>query len=236
MKIHFFQHVPFEGLGIIEDWIHVKGYELTATRFFNGEKMPSPESFDWLIIIGGTMNVYDKAAYPWLVDEKRLIEEAISTDKIVLGICLGAQLIADVLGSRIYANRYKEIGWHNISMSERSSSFDMFREFPNKLEVFHWHGDTFDMPVGAVHIAESEACRNQAFIYDNRIVGLQFHLESTRDSVEKLISNSTNEIVEEPYIQSPDSMLSDNNRFVKINKMMKSLLNGLERVYSNIKS
>lgn len=227
MRIHYLQHVPFEGLASIENWAKFNGHLLSSTQFYQDEPLPKIEEFEFLVIMGGPMNIYEENKYPWLLREKIFIEQAIKHDKIVLGICLGAQLIADVLGAKISPNTEKEIGWFPIELTPEAQAFPVFSDFPNPLTVFHWHGDTFEIPQGATRMAKSEGCDNQAFIYNEKVIGLQFHLESTKSSVQKLIENSADELVEGKYIQKSKEMLSSEDNFKKINDAMNSLLNRL---------
>ena len=111
MNIHCIQHVPFENPGSIGDWIKHKGYRLSTTRLYGGESLPDIDPIDWVIIMGGPMGIYDEDKYPWLKEEKVFIKNALDKGKVVIGICLGAQLIAGVLGAKIYKNRYREIGY-----------------------------------------------------------------------------------------------------------------------------
>lgn len=224
MNIHYLQHVPFEGLGSIEAWARQNGHTLNATRFYRGEPLPAVETVDMLVIMGGPMNIYEEARYPWFADEKRFIEQIIVAGRRVLGICLGAQLIADVLGAKVYANHDKEIGWFPVKTTEAASLSKLFSVFPRQLDVFHWHGDTFDMPTGAVHVARSAGCAHQAFVYDERVVGLQFHLETTPSSAWQIIAHSEEELVEGRYIQTPQAMLANARRFGTINHAMHELL------------
>ncbi len=170
------------------------------------------------------MNIYEDNKYPWLTQEKRFIEQAIENEKIILGICLGSQLIADVLGAKVFPNPDKEIGWFPIELTSEAQSSQVFNVLPNSFTAFHWHGDTFDLPKGATRMAKSQACQNQAFIYGERVVGLQFHLESTPESVQAMIENCADEIVEGKYIQKPDEMRSHQDNFRKINEAMHTLL------------
>lgn len=227
MNIHYFQHVPFEGLGSIEDWVLARRHVLSATRFHRGEPLPAVEDVDLLVVMGGPMNIYEEAKYPWLVEEKRFIEQAIAAGRRVLGVCLGAQLVADVLGARVYANTDREIGWFPVETTEAVSASGLFGAFPSQIEVFHWHGDTFDIPAGAAHVARSSGCANQAFVYDDRVVGLQFHLETTPASARQIIAHCADEIVEGRYIQVPQAMLADARRFDAINGVMLGLLDRL---------
>ncbi len=230
MRIHYLQHVPFEGLGSIEKWAIAKGYSITATQLYSKHFFPAMEDFDWLIVMGGPMNIYEHEKYPWLNNEKRFLEQAIAAGKIVLGICLGAQLLAHVLGARIYPNRLKEIGWFPVCKTIKADNCNIFKSFPSSLDVFHWHGDTFDLPAGAFRLASSAVCENQAFSFNDRIIGLQFHLETTQQGVEGLISNCGNEIIDSPYIQRAWEMLADETRFELINASMEVLLDELFQV------
>ncbi len=228
MRVHHLQHVPFEGLSSIESILKEKGHQLSATHLYDDQSLPSINDIDWLIVMGGPMGIYDEESYPWLSAEKRFIKEAINSGKIVLGICLGAQLIADALGARIYKNEHREIGWFNISRSPDTSGTILSTAIAEQTEVFHWHGDTFDIPDGANALAESEACKNQGFILHDRVVGLQFHLETTFGSATALIENCRNELDGSQYVQSEGEMLSNIQRFSTINKVMFSVLNALE--------
>lgn len=224
MRIHYLQHVPFEGLASIEHWLTKKDHILSATKFYNGDSLPSVNSLDWVIVMGGPMNVYEDDKYPWLTLEKHFIEEAIKKNKIVIGICLGSQLIADVLGSKVYKGQEKEIGWYPIQVTTEAQNSAVFASFTAFLTVFHWHGDTFNLPPGAVRLAYSEVCANQAFIYGDRVLGLQFHLESTQDSVLQIIDNCASELVTGKYIQKPEEMLARDDDFSNINTAMCKIL------------
>ena len=206
MRAHYLQHVHFEGLGSIASWLQNKGYETTHTAFFDEPTLPEAKTIDFLIIMGGPMSVNDEPIYPWLVAEKAFIREVIAFGKPVLGICLGAQLIASAMGAKIYPNPQKEIGWFPIE-AVHTDKKDTF-VFPTFFEVFHWHGETFDLPSGANLLASSSGCKNQAFQLGKNVMGLQFHLEMTADSVKEIISHSRDELTCSVYIQSEETMLS----------------------------
>lgn len=224
MRIHYLQHVPFEGLASIEQWLTTKDHILSGTKFYNGDTLPSVDHLDWVIVMGGPMNIYENDKYPWLTWEKHFLEEAIKKNKIVIGICLGSQLIADVLGSKVYKGQEKEIGWYPIEVTIEAQNYPVCASFSASSPVFHWHGDTFDLPAGAVRLAYSEVCANQAFIYGDRVLGLQFHLESTQDSVRQIIENCASELVVGKYIQKPKEMLARDNYFSNINTAMSKIL------------
>jgi len=228
LRIHYLQHVPFEGLSSIEPVLKEKGHHLAATHLYNGQPLPSVSDMDWLIVMGGPMGIDDEEIYPWLGAEKRLIKKAIDSGKIVLGICLGAQLIADALGAKIYKNEHREIGWFNINCSLEAEGTILSTAMPDQIDVFHWHGDTFDIPTGAKALASSEACKNQGFILHDRVVGFQFHLETTLRSASALIENCGDELDGSRYVQTENEMLSDPLKFTHINAVMCSVLEALE--------
>jgi GMP synthase-like glutamine amidotransferase len=228
MRIQYFQHVPFEGLGTIRHWAESKNHTITVTRFFRGEKPPAIEEIDWLMIMGGSMGVYDEKEFPWLGEEKKYIIDAIRRGRKVLGICLGAQLIASALGAKVYPNHQKEIGWFPIGLTEKGKKSKIFAGLPEQFLAFHWHGDTFDLPEGSHRLAGSGACKNQAFIYENNVLALQFHLEVERENIELLIKNCDNELRKAPYIQSTEQMLEAKNAYDDIQKIMFQILNQME--------
>ena len=229
-NIHYFQHVPFEGLGAIENWAARSGHRLSFTRFCDGDPLPMLADADWLVIMGGPMSVHDERGYPWLRREKRFIEAAIRARRIVLGICLGAQLIADVLGAKVYPNPFKEIGWFPIQRTPQAINNRIGRALPETIDVFHWHGETFDLPLGAVHLARSDACTNQAFVYGERVLGLQFHLETTTAGAQQLITHGAVDLIDGPFIQRPEAMLANESGFTAINDLLVRLLEQLARV------
>lgn len=204
LRIHYFQHVPFEGLGSIEDWAKGRGHTLTCTRLFTDDPFPAIDSFDWLIVMGGPMGVYEGDRHPWLYGEVAVIRAAIARGRRVLGICLGAQLIAAALGAKVYPGTHREIGWWPI---EKTGSGGPLAALPDGATVFHWHGDTFDLPEGAQRLACSAGCANQAFRYGDRVLALQFHCEVTGPGIEQMLADGMAELVEgQPYIQSADEI------------------------------
>ncbi len=206
MRAHYLQHVPFEGLGSIGPWLEAAGYGITSTRLFESPEFPDPADFELLVVMGGPMSINDQTDHPWLVEEKQFVCRAIEAGKAVLGVCLGAQLIASSLGARVYRNRCKEIGWFPVE-GLRSSGDTVF-EFPPSLKAFHWHGETFDLPPGAVRLARSAACENQAFQIGHSVIGLQFHLETTPQSAREMVVHCGEELIPSQYVQSKEGILS----------------------------
>jgi len=198
MKIHWLQHVPFEGLGCIEPWLAENRHAVSCTRLWVGDRLPAAGSVDGLIVMGGPMGVYDESIYPWLAEEKAFIKQIIAQNKPVLGICLGAQLIAEVLGATVKKNKQREIGFFPLAGDGKI--------FPAEFTAFHWHGDTFGIPEGAAHLASSAATKNQAFIYKDNVLGLQFHLETTEESLLSLYEHCKDEVTGGPFIQTLEKM------------------------------
>lgn len=231
MRIHYLQHVPFENPGSILKWANENECVVTETHVYNNEKLPEISEFDWLVVMGGPMNIYEDDQYPWLISEKEFIKKAIETNKVVLGICLGSQLIADVIGGKVVQNKQKEIGWFPISFSEAGKESPLFSFFPESSVVFHWHGDTFiDLPQEAIIIAASAACKNQAFMYKKRVFGFQFHLENTALIIEDLIKNCGDEMIRDDYVQLPEEVLSQSEYILHDNQWMEEFLNQLKQM------
>lgn len=223
MRAHYLQHVPFEGLGSIAPWLKNAGYEISCTQFFNTEELPEIADIDFLIVMGGPMSVNDGQEYPWLTLEKQFIKNAVEAEIPVLGICLGAQLIASAMGAKVFQNSVKEIGWYPVRAvkPKRNSVF----QFPEETDVFHWHGETFSLPDDATQIARSEGCANQAFQIGNNIIGLQFHLETTPLSAQAIVENCRYELVDGEYIQSEADILSvSDERYLSVNSLMANIL------------
>ncbi len=233
MRLHYIQHVPFEGPGNILEWCNNRGHNVSHTFTFEAEPFPSINSFDWLIVMGGPMGVYDDREYPWLAEEKAFLKKAIQENKVIVGICLGAQLLADALGARIQKNITPEIGWFPVSLTPLGWESEIFKSLPATFEALHWHNDTFRIPEGAIHIASSEACPNQAFLFDDRIVGLQFHIETTADSLKDLLRHCGDQALEDgEYIQQPDVIIDAENKFEPMKDNLFKLLDSLHEVTS----
>ncbi len=227
MRTAIIQHVSFEGPGSILNWAKNNGHTTSIITPDDDDPLPPVDDFDMLVIMGGPMNIYEEEKYPWLPEEKNFIKEAIFKDKKVLGICLGAQLIADVLGADIYKGT-KEIGWFEI-YKDKDNFSDILDEFPDVMPAFHWHGDTFNIPYGAKRLFSSEATLNQGFIFGDKVVGLQFHWEITPEGLKKLIKNSFADIDGSQYVQSEKEMFEKEN-FEVVNGLMDKVLNYLENV------
>jgi GMP synthase-like glutamine amidotransferase len=228
MRIHYLQHEPYESLGSIEDWVRKKGHVLSATKFYEDTRLPELSTFDFLIIMGGPMGVNDENKYPWLKEEKDFIKKAIDHGKMILGICLGSQLIAAALGAKVYPNQYKEIGLMDVYLTKNGNENFLSSLWPRTIKVYQWHGDTFDLPKGAILLAESDICKNQAFAYKEHVLGLQFHLEFTEESLKELINNGRDELVKGKYVQTEEEILQSLEILKPINHLLYQALDRIE--------
>ena len=227
MNVHILQHVPFEGIGSMEPWLLKRSANISSTRFFETWKLPDVSYLDLIIAMGGPMSVNDEAELPWLIHEKQFIRSAIQQGVPVLGICLSAQLIASALGARVYPGRQREIGWFDIEAQPHAGGAFAF---PKTTNVFHWHGETFDLPAGAVHLARSAACEHQAFQIGPNAIGLQFHLETTHESAHAIITHCRDELVADTFVQSEiDLRAVPPAAYEHINDLMTEVLDYLVR-------
>ncbi|RXA19869.1 amidotransferase [Methanosarcina sp. MSH10X1] len=230
MKIQVLQHSAINTLGTIEEYAKIKDHRLESTRFYEPKSPPVPDSFDLLIIMGGPMGIYDYEENPWLRDEKVFIKQAIEAGKPILGICLGAQLLADILGARIYENRYIEMGWFPVRASGGENKPEFLEGLPDEIMVFHWHSRTFDLPPGAVLLFESEGCKNQGFTYNGRVVALQFHPEVNEERIQSLIERFGEGIVEGPFVQKTQEMLGKREYLAGTKEFMFLVLDKFEKM------
>ncbi|THF54676.1 type 1 glutamine amidotransferase [Pseudothauera rhizosphaerae] len=229
-RAHILQHVPFEGPGSIGPWLEAAGYAATRTRFFESAALPAADDVDLLVVMGGPMSVNDEPLHPWLADEKRFVRAAMEAGTPVLGICLGAQLMAAALGAAVRPNGEKEIGWFPVEGLAGGGGDGALFSFPPSTEVFHWHGETFDLPPGAVRLASSRACANQAFQYGERAIGLQFHLETTPETAREIVAHCRDELVPARFVQAESDLLSaPPARYAAINGLMGRILAWLTR-------
>ena len=219
------QHHPIEGPGNLTPWLANHATSCHLVRLDAGEECPDAAAVDLLIVLGGPMSVNDEGEFPWLCAEKAFIRQVIDRNRPVLGICLGSQLIASALGAAVRANPQKEIGWLPIEGIKVSAPLGI-----PTTTVFHWHGDTFDLPAGAILLARSVACAHQAFLYKENVLALQFHLETTPELVKLFVETGQDELVTAPYIQSPEAILSAPvDLYRSGNKLLEELLNQLIR-------
>lgn len=183
------QHAPYEQPCYISKWFNLHSIPIRDVNLYKGDILPEVDTVSFLIIMGGPMNIYEHEDYPWLIEEKKFIRKVIDRKIPVLGICLGAQLISDVLGGTVTRLPDPEYGWVSVSHNERATENRLFSSIiPDLLTVFQWHQDTFSIPSGAVPLFQSTACPNQGFVYKNSVVGLQFHPELDEHDIRMILN------------------------------------------------
>lgn len=209
MKLCCLQHFEPEEAGLIAVWAAERGHELRTVRLYLGEPLPQLEPDEALVLMGGPMNVDEDDKYAWLAGEKQLIAAHAKSGGRVFGVCLGGQLIARAFDAPVTRNRHKEIGWWKVQFSPEALASGPFEAFPPEMTVLQWHGDTFAIPQGAVHLASSPVCQSQAFsICNGRVIGLQFHFEAEEQEVRDFVSFFDDELVQSgPYVQSAEEIL-----------------------------
>lgn len=201
------EHVPQEGVGTISTYIQEIGGNLARHRQYQQHPLStSHDDYDVLVAMGGPMGVCDSAQYPWLDRELHFIREAIDQGKHVLGVCLGAQMIAKALGAEVRKNPCMEIGWLPVHFEDAFLRARLGQELNRQMDVLHWHSDTFSIPPGAVHVASSAACANQGFLYEGKVLGLQFHLEMGAEEVDVMTGHFRDELVPDKFVQGGEEI------------------------------
>ncbi len=223
MQISVLQHVPHEGPGAIANWAREREHTVHITHLYRDDPLPAVQEIDMLMVLGGPMGVYDEAKHSWLSAEKIFIRAAIDANKYVLGICLGAQLIAHVLGAKVHSNAVSEIGWFPIGWTDEARAHPLLKNFSEVMTVFHWHNDQFDIPTGALKLGASEACPHQGFLWRDHVLGLQFHLEVTHQDVELYFSDGETLPVK-TWVQTQTQILSLTHHTASTHFYLKKLL------------
>lgn len=224
ITVHCLKHVPFEGPGMIADYLEENNITLNTIKLYAGQPLPDMDSVDFLIVMGGPMDIDDEQEYSWLFKEKELIKKMIAAGKPVLGICLGAQMIACVLGQPIYPAENQEIGWFPVKLTKEGKTHPLTKDWNDNPTVFHWHSNTFDLPNDVVHLASTETCSNQAFVYNRNVIGLQFHLEISEEHVQVMIDNWGRYKNEGKWIQQPETMIAKSDAAKQTREMLYCLL------------
>ncbi|MBI4971401.1 MAG: amidotransferase [Candidatus Omnitrophica bacterium] len=205
LKILVVQHVSYESSGIMAPYFKKSGHIVNHFKLYDKKSRFTKDLFknDVFLFMGGPMSVNDVKEFPWLVDENLFIQDLLAKEKGVLGVCLGAQLLAKALGARVYPGPKKEIGWYTVDLTkeglEDNCLQSLEREPRNRVRVFHWHGETFDLPKKTVCLAGSKICRNQAFKLNPRTYAVQFHLEMDRPLINRWLVHGRDEIVKSGF-------------------------------------
>jgi GMP synthase-like glutamine amidotransferase len=227
MQIAILEHAAHETPANILPWAETNGHEVQRIKLYDGEKLPAPEANDAVIVMGGPMGVHDEEKFPWLQDEKAFLKKARDAGKKLVGFCLGSQLLADLLGAKILKAPYKEIGWFTLELTPEAKQAPLFEGIESPFLAFQWHGDTFELPAGALPVARGNVVKEQGFVVGDQILALQFHPEVNWDEVARWIKQGTaemNEAAKNPYIQRPYQLLASPERFVQAEAMLHTLL------------
>ncbi len=233
MRLHLLEH-DTDGLSdtYMTRWAKAKGHVLAQTYVCRNEALPSLDTFDWLMIMGGSPHVWEKERLSWLSPEKEFIAHALDQNKIILGICFGAQLLAQALGGTVSENRYDEIGWHRVNLTEKGRQSFLFDNIPERFTTFHWHSDHFSIPPGCTRLAFSKATPNQAFVMAGRpIAGLQFHPEYTRKMVRYFAGTKGHEWVPGPFVGGVEAVLDQTKALQNSYGLMEALLDNMEQEF-----
>nr|WP_228382976.1 type 1 glutamine amidotransferase [Synechococcus elongatus] len=224
MRIEIVQHIDFEGAAAIAPWLIERGHTLSTTLLTVGDPLPDWRDRDAAILMGGPMNVDQTEEYPWLLTEKQWLKTAIAANKTLVGICLGAQLLAQALGATVALGPEPEIGWFPIQFSAQAQAI---AGIPPELMAFHWHGDQFSLPPAAIPLAQSAVCPQQGFLWGDRILGLQCHLEMTPDALATITQAAAADLRPAPFIQSAVQILAGSDRCPSNHAVLFALLTHL---------
>ncbi len=227
LRILSLEHVPFEDAANIGPWAEQRGHQLRPVHLYDGDALPPVDDVDALVVMGGPMNIYQHAEYPWLVAEKEFIRGCLDAGKAMLGVCLGAQLIADQLGGPVSANGGREIGWFDVTLTPQGQSHPLLAGLPATFSAFHWHGDRLAIPPGAAHLASSAGCDNQAFAFGDNVLGLQFHLDYSAESIRKMIRNCGEELDGSAHVQSAGEILDADAKVAALRAKLEAVLDNL---------
>lgn len=235
MRIQLIEHDPEDFSHTnVSSWAAAKGFQIKQTFVCNGENLPDLDSFDWLMIMGGSQHAWDEDAHPWLVEEKNFIKDAIAAGKIVLGICFGAQLLAEALGGALFSNTRKEIGWYPVALTPEGRKSFLFQNIPPTFTTFHWHSDHFSLPTACTRLANSKISENQAFVCAGRpLIGLQFHPEYTREMVTYFARKHSQDWILDAYVSTKEEVLAQTEKIADTYWLMESLLNNIVQKFAN---
>lgn len=210
MKFYCLQHVAFEGPALIADWAQQQGHELQILRADLISDWPHIAPNEGIIVLGGPMSVHDTETLPWLVAEKAWLKAALAQGNRCLGLCLGAQLLAEILGGQVRPNELTEIGWFDIELTPLAQTLPGLATMPSLVPILHWHGETFSLPDGAELLASSLACMNQGFLWQRQVLAWQCHPEATRVWLQALVTACADELVTgKTFVQSKAELLAN---------------------------
>ena len=234
MRIQLIEHDPEDFTRTnISQWAAKRGYRVNQTYICSNETLPEVDSFDWLMVMGGSPHAWDEKSIPWLREEKAFLDDTVNAGKIVLGICFGAQLLAQALGGTIFPNQHREIGWYEVKLKREGRESFLFKDIPDAFVTFHWHSDHFSLPRNCKRLAYSEPTENQAFICQDRpLVGLQFHPEYTRQMVIYYAREHSQDWISSDYVSTNDEVLAQTEVIADTYWLMEKLLDNMEQEFA----
>ena len=234
MKLHLLEHDPIDLSNTnMTVWAERKGYQISHTHVCNNEKLPAIDDFDWLMVMGGSPHAWQEDVNPWLPGEKEFIAGVIDSGKIILGVCFGAQLLAEALGGKVFPNDQKEIGWYEVALTAEGQNSFLFRNIPKRFITFHWHSDHFSLPPGCTRLAYSEPTANQAYISEeHRIAGVQFHPEYSREMVRHFAREEGNQWNKDHFVAGKEAVLAQTEQIPGTYWLMAALLDNMEREFA----
>jgi len=234
MRIQLIEHDPQDfSRTNISLWAADKGYRVNQVFICNNEALPPLDSFDWLMVMGGSPHAWDAAGNAWLQTEKDFVNAALAAGKMILGICFGAQLLAEALGGELFPNPHREIGWHEVALSQQGRESFLFQGIPPAFVTFHWHDDHFSLPQSCTRLARSQATENQAFVDRERpLVGLQFHPEYTRRMVAYYAREHSQDWTTDDYVSTKDEVLAQTDEIPNTYWLMEILLNNMAQEFA----
>jgi GMP synthase-like glutamine amidotransferase len=233
MRLHLLHHDPVDSSrNNISRWAANKGYAIAHSYLCNNEALPGIEDVDWLIVLGGSQHAWEEEVYPWLPAEKKFIARAVEDNKIILGLCFGAQLLAEALGAEVFVNPHNEIGWHEVSLTPEGQRSYLFQNIPEQFTTFHWHADHFALPPGCTRLAYSRATENQAYICrERRLAGLQFHPEYPLESVKYFVREFGDLMQNGPYVAGKEKILSQTEQIPETYALMAAILDNIDHQF-----
>lgn len=234
MRIQLIEHDPEDfSRTNISLWAAEKGYQVNQIYVCNNEELPPIDSFDWLMVMGGSQHAWDIEGNAWLQKEKEFVNKSLSAGKIILGICFGAQLLAEALGGKLFPNPHKEIGWHEVALNRQGRESFLFHDIPSSFVTFHWHSDHFSLPPSCTRLAGSQATENQAFVDKDRpLVGLQFHPEYTRQMATYYAREHSQDWTSDDYVSTKDEVLARTAEIPDTYWLMETLLNNMAQKFA----
>ncbi len=233
MRIQYLKHHEAFDIGYIAQWAKENNFPLKGCDLSKKELLPSMDEFDMLVVLGGAMGAYEEGRYLWIKQERNFIGEAIKRGKYILAFGLGAQILAQSLRGDIHKNPYREIGFGEVRFNKEGRDFCLLKDIPEKITALHWHKDLFDIPRDGHLLAKSKACKYQAFRFHKRVMGLQFHLETTPETLTTLIKKCRCDIVKGQNVHNPNELEANAKKCKNMHNILARILNNYVIEFNN---